>query len=113
MKPTQPQRRPRKGLLASRMNTIYSLPMLIFMVGTSTFPYDFFQTTGATRGWIIWIVIWGVLELNALGLIGRNHAPGNRVIYDNHRNAIVHGLRLLGGDSGNASGTSCRTEANG
>ena len=81
----------RKGLLASRMNTIYSLPMLIFMVGTSHFPYDFFQTTGSSRAvfWIIWIVIWGVLELNALGLIGGTAPGGTRVIYDNHRNAIV------------------------
>ena len=97
------------------MNTIYSLPMLIFMVGTSRFPYDFFQTTGATRAvfWIIWIVIWGVLELNALGLIGRNrarrHARYLRQPSQRHR----HGLRLLGGDLRLSSGTSCRTEANG
>ncbi len=39
--------------------------------------------------WIIWIVIWGVLELNALGLIGGTAPGGTRVIYDNHRNAIV------------------------
>jgi len=58
----------RKALMASRLNMIYSLPMLIFMVGTSHFPYDFFLTTGSSRAifWVIWIVIWGVLELNAL-----------------------------------------------
>src|ERR671911_210231 len=67
----------RKGLLASRMNTIYSLPMLIFMVGTSHFPYDFVLATGSSRAvfWVIWIVIWGVLELNALGLIGGTASP--------------------------------------
>jgi uncharacterized membrane protein len=81
----------RKGLLASRQNTIYSLPMLIFMVGTAHFPYDFFATTGSSRAvfWIIWIVLWGVLELNALGLIGGTAPGGPRIIYDNHRNAIV------------------------
>ena len=39
------RRRAAQALLASRMNMIYSLPMLIFMVGTSHFPYDFFLTT--------------------------------------------------------------------
>ena len=70
---------------------IYSLPMLIFMVGTSHFPYDFFLTTGSSRAifWVIWIVIWGVLELNALGLIGGTGPGGPRIIYDSHRNAII------------------------
>jgi uncharacterized membrane protein len=81
----------RKGLLASRMNTIYSLPMLIFMVGTTHFPYDFVLATGSSRAvfWVIWIVIWGVLELNALGLIGGTAPGGPRIIYDSHRNAII------------------------
>jgi uncharacterized membrane protein len=81
----------RKGLLASRMNTIYSLPMLIFMVGTTHFPYDFVLATGSSRAvfWVIWIVIWGVLELNALGLLGGTAPGGSRIIYDSHRNAII------------------------
>src|SRR5262245_56306417 len=81
----------RQALLASRMNMIFSLPMLIFMVGTSHFPYEFFLTTGSSRAvfWIIWIVIWGVLELNALGLLGGTSPGGPRIIYDSHRNAIV------------------------
>jgi uncharacterized membrane protein len=81
----------RKALLASRMNTIYSLPMLIFMVGTTHFPYDFNFTTGSSRAvfWVIWIVIWGVLELNALGVLGGTTPGGPRIIYDTHRNAII------------------------
>jgi uncharacterized membrane protein len=81
----------RKALLASRMNTIYSLPMLLFMVGTSHFPYDVFQPTGSSRAvfWIIWVGIWGVLELNALGLLGGTGPGGPRIIFDDHRNAIV------------------------
>ena len=81
----------RQALLASRMNMIFSLPMLIFMVGTSHFPYEFFLTTGSSRAvfWIIWIVIWGVLELNALGLLGGTSPGGPRIIFDSHRNAIV------------------------
>jgi uncharacterized membrane protein len=81
----------RRALLASRQNMIYSLPMLIFMVGVSHFPYEFLTTTGSSRAvfWVIWIVIWGVLELNALGLLGGTAPGGPRIIYDNHRNAII------------------------
>jgi uncharacterized membrane protein len=85
----------RKGLLASRQNTIYSLPMLLFMVGTSHFDYKpsiiLLGPTGASRAlfWIFWIVIWGLLELNALGLLGGTTPGGTRTIYDNHRNAII------------------------
>jgi uncharacterized membrane protein len=81
----------RKALIASRQNTIYSLPMLLFMVGTSHFPYDVLQPTGSSRAvfWVIWVVIWGVLELNALGLLGGAGPGGPRIIYDNHRNAII------------------------
>lgn len=84
----------RKGALASRMNTIYSLPMLIFMVGTSHFPYQSDLTSGGKRAtfWIIWVVIWGVLELNALGLLGGRGPGGPRIIYDTHRNAIITGF---------------------
>ncbi|HEY3095591.1 MAG TPA: urate hydroxylase PuuD [Acidimicrobiia bacterium] len=81
----------RRALMASRMNMIYSLPMLLFMVGTSHFPYKIISTTGSSRAvfWVIWIVIWGVLELNALGLIGGTAPGGPRIIFDNHRNAII------------------------
>ncbi len=82
----------RKGLLASRMNTIFSLPMLIFMVGTAHFPYDVsVDASGSKRAvfWIVWIVIWALFELNALGLLGGTSPGGTRIIYDNHRNAII------------------------
>ena len=87
----------RKALLASRMNTIYSLPMLLFMVGTSHFPYDINQAAPATSSsrvvfWIIWIAVWAVFELNALGLLGGFSPGGPRIIYDTHRNTIITGF---------------------
>ena len=91
----------RKGLLASRMNTIYSLPMLLFMVGTSHFDYKpsiiFLGPTGASRAlfWIIWVVIWGVLELNALGIIGGTAPGATNWIYDHHKNALIAGGVLV------------------
>ena len=81
----------RRAALASRQNMIFSLPMLIFMVGTSHFPYDAsIDTSGSKRAvfWIIWIVIFALFELNALGFAGTSPG-GTRVIYDTHRNAII------------------------
>ena len=81
----------RKSALASRQNTIFSLPMLVFMVGTSHFPYDTgIDTSGSKRTafWIVWIVIWGLFEINALGVFGTSQGS-TRVIYDTHRNAII------------------------
>lgn len=87
----------RKALLASRMNAIFSLPMLIFMVGTSHFPYgQIGQPEGSKRAlyWGITLVIWGVLEANALGWIGGTKPGGTNVIYDTHKNALITGFVL-------------------
>ena len=85
----------RKALLASRMNTIYSLPMLVFMVGTSHFPYDdvSLEVSGSKRAiyWALIVVVWIAFELNALGKIGGTAAGGTNIIYDTHKNAIITG----------------------
>ena len=84
----------RKALLASRMNTIFSLPMLVFMVGTSHFPYNVVgEISGGKRAifWLIMVVVWIVLELNALGVIGGTAPGGTNIIYDTHKNAIITG----------------------
>ena len=85
----------RKALLASRMNTIFSLPMLVFMVGTSHFPYDkvSLEPSGSKRAiyWGLMLVVWIVFELNALGKIGGTAPGGSNIIYDTHKNAIITG----------------------
>lgn len=85
----------RKALLASRMNTIYSLPMLVFMVGTSHFPYDrvSLEVSGSKRAiyWVIMLVVWIAFELNALGKIGGTAAGGTNIVFDTHKNAIITG----------------------
>ena len=87
----------RKALLASRMNAIFSLPMLIFMVGTANFFGAYTTTDSGSRGgyWAVTAVIWAVLELNALGILG-GRAPGNVTnwIYENHWRAIGTGIVL-------------------
>ena len=90
----------RKALMASRMNAIFSLPMLMFMVGTAHFflPGNFkFAPSGSDRAvyWIITIVLWGVLELNALGVIGGTKPGGTNSIYDTHKAALWTGFILV------------------
>jgi uncharacterized membrane protein len=84
----------RTALLASRMNAIFSLPMLIFMVGTSHFPYNISEApSGSTRllYWAITLVIWAVLEASALGFIGGTKPGGINAIFDTHKNALITG----------------------
>ncbi|MGZ4714051.1 MAG: urate hydroxylase PuuD [Acidimicrobiia bacterium] len=86
----------RRAFLASRMNTIFSLPMLVFMVGTSHFPYSssLGQPSGGTRAayWLIMLAIWIVFELNALGVIGGIKPGGTNVVFDTHKNALITGF---------------------
>jgi uncharacterized membrane protein len=90
----------RKGALASRQNTIFSLPLLVFMVGATHFwgVGDFNQAPGggARAVWfLLSLVIWAALELNALGIIGGFGTGGTNVIYDTHQNAIWTGVALI------------------
>jgi uncharacterized membrane protein len=91
----------RKAGLASRMNTIYSFTMLMFMVGTAHFfgliGHWKVNLSGSDRGiyWAIAIVIWGVLELNALGIIGGTGPGGTNWMYDDHKNALITGGVLV------------------
>ncbi|MBK5289682.1 MAG: urate hydroxylase PuuD [Acidimicrobiia bacterium] len=84
----------RKALLASRQNTIFSLPLLIFMVGTSHFPYNGLDLTGGKRGlyWAITLIVFAFFELNALGIIGGFKPGGTNLMYDTHKNTIYTGL---------------------
>jgi Urate oxidase N-terminal len=91
----------RKAAMASRMNTIFSLTLLLFMVGTAHFFANsaFFDQSpsGSDRAlyWIVTLVIWGLLELNALGVIGGTKPGGLNWIYDTHQAAIITGFILV------------------
>jgi uncharacterized membrane protein len=80
--------------MASRQNTIFSLPMLIFMVGTAHFPLQQELASGGKRAtyWIITVVIWALFEANALGWIGGTKPGGLNAIYDTHKNALITGF---------------------
>ena len=73
----------RKALLASRMNTIFSLPMLVFMVGTAHFPYDqLLPPEGGKRA-----LYWGITHRD----LGR--ARGERARLDRWHEARRHQRR--------------------
>ena len=90
----------RAGAMASRQNTIFSLPLLVFMVGASHF-YALSHFSGRPGGakWFIYlligVVVLVVLELNALGKISGRGSTGLNVIYETHKNAMYAGFALI------------------
>ena len=90
----------RKGAMASRQNTIFSLPLLVAMVGASHF-YNFAHFGSSLSGGktvvyiLIGIIVLAVLEANALGFISGTGNTGLNVIYETHKNAIYAGTILI------------------
>jgi uncharacterized membrane protein len=90
----------RRAAMASRQNMIFSLPVLVFMVGTSHFyigtHWEF--DLGAGK-WLLYflvgIAIVAVLELNALGKISGTGSTGLNLIYETHKNAMYTGFVLI------------------
>ena len=84
----------RASALASRQNTIFSFPMLFFMIGAPHFFYGY--DTGSDRGiyWAVTVVLWLALELNCLGIIGGRAQNLTNWIYEDHKRAIGAGLVL-------------------
>src|SRR3954462_11786002 len=81
----------RAGAMASRQNTIFSLPLIVFMVGASHFYAlghfaNFPNPSGAK--WFIYLliglIVLVVLELNALGKISGRGSTGLNIIYETH-----------------------------
>jgi uncharacterized membrane protein len=90
----------RAGAMASRQNTIFSLPLLVFMVGASHFyALDHFSFRPGGGKWIVYFLIGlavlVVLELNALGKISGRGSTGLNVIYESHKNAMYAGFVLI------------------
>lgn len=87
----------RKALLASRMNMVFSVPMLFYMVGSAhLFSQSFSATSSqANTFMLISLVIIAVLELNAVGIFGGIKA-GNKMLwpFESHKNAIISSLVL-------------------
>ena len=69
-------------------------PMLFFMVATAHFFTAYDTSSHRAVYWIITLVIWGVLELNALGVIGGRAQNITNWMYEDHRRAIGVGILL-------------------
>jgi hypothetical protein len=98
----------RAGAMASRQNTIFSIPVLVFMVGTVHFwngPNSFAIAGGfnelssgkAIIFMLLGLILIGVLEANALGYISGRGNTGLNMIYETHRNAMIAGFAIVAG----------------
>ncbi len=66
----------RRAGLASRTNTVFSIPMLLYMGGASHYPQMVNQATSRGLFWLIVIIIIGAVEINALvGTQGTTKVP--------------------------------------
>jgi uncharacterized membrane protein len=81
---------------ASRANTFFSITMLWYMIFAAHGSVWFDQFDGGTVGyWILTLILWGVVEASALGLLGGYDNPLNKLLFDSHRNTIIGGFVLL------------------
>jgi uncharacterized membrane protein len=93
----------RAGAMASRQNTIFSLPLLVFMIGASHFwSSPAINRIGISSGksvtfMLIGIAVLIVLELNSLGIISGRGSTGLNIMYETHKNAIISGCILIAG----------------
>lgn len=90
----------RRAAMASRQNTIFSLPLLVFMVGASHFYNVAHWESDLSAGkWLVYflvgVAIIAVLELNALGKISGTGNGGLNVVYETHKNAMYTGFALI------------------
>lgn len=88
----------RRGVLASRTNAFFSIPMLFFMGATTHWSSLFdLNPAGGDRltYWLIVLAIIVLAELNGLGKLGGTAPGGTRVYLDEHKNTIIAGIVLL------------------
>jgi uncharacterized membrane protein len=85
----------KRAARASRCNTLFSIPMLWFMVFTAH-GVTFYSAVGGTIVyWAFLLIIWGLIEASALGYIGGFDSPFNKLAFDKHQNTIWAGFILL------------------
>ena len=89
----------RAGLLASRTNTLLSIPMLFFMGATSHLVEARAagfntQPEGSDRAmyWAVVLITLLLIELNALGVLGGTAASPIRSYLETHRATIIAGF---------------------
>jgi uncharacterized membrane protein len=82
---------------ASRCNTLFSIPMLFFMV-FAAHGFGFWEEPieSTIVYWILVLVVFAFIEASALGMIGGYDSPFNKAVFDDHRKTIIAGFVLWG-----------------
>ena len=84
----------RKALVASRTNTLFSIPMLFFMGAASHFAPVFNTDDGRGAYYGVMTLIVVLIELNAIGVFGGVGPSPLRKYADSHRDTIIAGFVL-------------------
>ena len=81
---------------ASRVNTLFSIPLIFFMMWPSHFGMNFGSPEASTRIiiWIVFGLIWAVMELSALGKLGGYDNAINKAVLDKHQDTIKWGFAI-------------------
>jgi uncharacterized membrane protein len=85
----------KKAARASRCNTLFSIPMLFFMVFAAHGALWFSGVGGTVVYWLLVLVLWAFIEGSCLGLIGGIDSPFNKAAFDKHQSTIWFGFGLL------------------
>ncbi len=80
---------------ASRANTFMSIPMLFFMVFAGHGQWFGNDTKGTIVYWILVLILWGLVQASAMGLIGGMDGPFNKAFFDDHKRTIIGGFVWL------------------
>jgi uncharacterized membrane protein len=86
----------RKAFMASRQNVVFSVAMVWFMTFTTHLSGGYDTTDNVAVYWIITLVIWAVLEANALGFMPWKFEAkkGLNQMYESVQNVLIAGFVL-------------------
>ena len=94
----------KRAARASRVNTLFSIPLVFFMMWPSHFAPHFAPpggssadpVEGGTRAiiWAVFAIMWIGMELSAVGKIGGYDGPLNKLVLDKHQDTIKYGLAI-------------------
>jgi len=85
----------KRAARASRCNTLFSIPMLWFMVFAAHGSVWFDAIGGTLVYWLLVLALWAFIELSALGFVGGLDSPFNKAAFDKHKQTIIFGFGLL------------------